>query len=260
MSPLVRITPISAESTDALCARLWDLGATGIAEIDEATGPILLVAFADPTDAGPGRNAPTVEALRREPLVHDLSESVDPEVWPTPEPTVVVVGDTELTIESALAFGHGRHPTTALALDALTRLVRPDLAVLDVGTGTGVLAMAARVLGARRVVGLDIDASARRTARRNATSNGVDIDIPDDDVADLEERFDLVVVNMLAAELAPIARPVADLVADDGRLFVTGLLDTQIPWVRSMFGDLVLVRSSHGDEGWVGLDFAHPTS
>ncbi len=183
---------------------------------------------------------------------------VDPDAWPTPEPTTIVVAGTELTIEAGRTFGHGRHPTTALALAALERLVRPDAAVLDVGTGSGLLAMAARVLGARPVVGLDIDPVALATARRNAASNGVDIEVLDIDVADLDRHFDLVVVNMLAAELAPIAGSVADRIANGGMLFVTGLLDTQVRWVRSMFGDLVPVRSTSGDEEWVGLDLARP--
>ncbi|MEZ5229507.1 MAG: 50S ribosomal protein L11 methyltransferase [Acidimicrobiales bacterium] len=83
-------------------------------------------------------------------------------------------------------------------------LTSASTAVLDVGTGTGILALAAAALGAQPVVGVDIDLEAVTIARRNAVSNGLDVAITDDALDELGS-FDLVVVNMLASELEPIA-------------------------------------------------------
>jgi ribosomal protein L11 methyltransferase len=115
-----------------------------------------------------------------------------------------------LHIEPKMAFGTGDHPTTALCLAAVDDylLLHPGASVLDVGTGTGVLALLARKLGASRVVGVDTDSVSVELARENAEANGVSgVELSGASLSELEGRFDLVLANILAntlVELAPL--------------------------------------------------------
>lgn len=144
----------------------------------------------------------------------------------------VVPSRWRIEIEAARAFGTGHHATTAgclLAIDRLARQRRPDR-VLDVGTGSGVLAIAALKAGARRAIGTDIDAVAVATARENAALAGV---LPRlrlhvaDGVRHRALRaagpFDLVLANILARPLVALAPALAPLVAWRGVLVVSGL-------------------------------------
>ena len=83
-------------------------------------------------------------------------------------------GEIVIEIDPGMAFGTGQHPTTAMCLRALEELVRPGMRVLDLGCGSGILAIAAAKLGAARVLALDIDPNAVRAARENAAANGVE--------------------------------------------------------------------------------------
>ena len=119
-------------------------------------------------------------------------------------------GKLRLWFEPELVFGVGSHPSTRLAARALERHCRKRASpsVLDVGTGTGVLGMLAAALGARRVLGLDVDPTAVRSARRNARLNGLTprCAFSSRSVEQLAERFDLVVANIevwVSLELAP---------------------------------------------------------
>ena len=116
-------------------------------------------------------------------------------------PTIEVAGLTIHGIEGAVGFGDGAHPTTRLCLEALQR---ENLAsVLDVGTGTGILAIAAAKRGASRVVATDIDPLARAAARAAVTANGVNVRVQ---TSLPRGRFDLVIANLyrdVVVELAP---------------------------------------------------------
>src|SRR5512138_2682 len=103
-------------------------------------------------------------------------------------------GSVEVVIDPGMAFGTGTHPTTSLCLAALSDLLaaRPAAAVLDVGTGSGLLAIAARKLGAGRVVATDNDPVAVRVARENAAANGAALELGDRPLDALDGRFDVV--------------------------------------------------------------------
>ena len=135
-----------------------------------------------------------------------------------------------LVIEPGMAFGTGDHPTTAMCLqglqDAMDR--HPAASVLDVGTGTGVLAIAARKIGASRVVGNDIDPQALRIAAENAERNGaMPIEFTDKPLERLSESFDVVVANLYSSVLCQLAPRLAARLAPDGMLLLSGILATQ---------------------------------
>lgn len=135
-----------------------------------------------------------------------------------------------LSIDPGLAFGTGTHETTRLCLRALDRvLVRPGLAVLDVGTGSGILAIGAALLGASPVVANDIERAALTATRENAARNGVDgrIDVSLKPLAEVTGRFDVVVANILFHILVDLAEELRRHVAPGGALVLSGVLGVQ---------------------------------
>ena len=157
------------------------------------------------------------------------------------------------------AFGDGSHPTTRLcaaAVDLLCRTRKPR-AVLDVGTGTGVLARIARARGVPHVMGTDIDLSALEAARTNAA-----LDRP----ADCEiswstetpdawgSRFDLVVANILEGPLRELAPALVNALLPGGQLLLSGFTLLQVPALRIAFGKLKELGCSQR-EGWVLLHY-----
>jgi ribosomal protein L11 methyltransferase len=110
-------------------------------------------------------------------------------------------------IDPQMAFGSGEHPTTQLCLAALDRLVRPGASVIDVGTGSGILAIAAVRLGARRVTAIDNDPVAVQTARRNVLVNRVRGRVAvraADGLASARGSADIIVANLTAPTLPPV--------------------------------------------------------
>jgi ribosomal protein L11 methyltransferase len=128
-----------------------------------------------------------------------------------------------LVIEPAMAFGTGHHETTAGCLAALQDEPTAGRSVLDVGTGTGLLALAAKLLGAARVVGVDTDEIAVRTAAANARLNGLDIEVWQGSVDTVPGSFDVVVANLDTATLVRLAGGLAATVAPEGRLVASGV-------------------------------------
>jgi ribosomal protein L11 methyltransferase len=171
--------------------------------------------------------------------------------WETPPE-----GTVSLVIEPKMAFGTGDHPTTALCLAAVDAFcaAHPGGSVLDVGTGTGVLALMARKLGAARVVGVDNDPMSVTLARENAALNGIaGVELSGATLDAIEGRFDLVVANILANTLVELA---PTLVAHTrGRLVLAGVLIPQVDEVREAF-ERAGATSDGGDRSgdWIRLD------
>jgi ribosomal protein L11 methyltransferase len=169
-----------------------------------------------------------------------------------------------IEIEAALAFGTGHHATTQgclLALDHLLRARRPRR-ILDLGTGSGVLAVAASRTLRRHVLATDVDATAVRVARANARNNhaGALVDIlRADGVTSRAIRarapFDLVFANILLGPLKRLATPLTQLLAPNARLVLSGLLATQANAALSAYHTLVLERRISID-GWTTLVLA----
>jgi ribosomal protein L11 methyltransferase len=138
----------------------------------------------------------------------------------------------QLHVPHGLAFGSGEHATTSMLLRQLTR--RADWAkttVLDLGTGSGVLALAARLFGARKIVATDFDPEAVRTARQNEALNFAQSSIrwQRGDVKKLRSktRYDLVLANLFSGILEEAAPQIAGCVAPGGELWLSGILDSQ---------------------------------
>jgi ribosomal protein L11 methyltransferase len=143
----------------------------------------------------------------------------------------------EVVLDPGMAFGTGTHPTTALCLAALAELVaaRPGARVLDVGTGSGLLAIAAAKLGAREVVATENDPVALAVAGENAERNGVALALRGDPPERIPGRFDVVVANILANTLVELAPGLAERVAPGGTLLLSGILAGQEEEVRAAY-------------------------
>jgi ribosomal protein L11 methyltransferase len=148
--------------------------------------------------------------------------------------------DAVLTLDPGMAFGTGTHATTRLCLEVLAELYQtPPMPrrVLDVGTGSGILAIAAALLGAQRVVGCDIEETACRTARENARLNGVssEVEITSTPLAQLKDRYDVVLANILAEENARLASQLIERLAEGGTLILSGILQEKEALVLAAF-------------------------
>lgn len=141
--------------------------------------------------------------------------------------------DVVITLDPGMAFGTGQHETTRMCLEALERAVRPGMAVLDAGCGSGILSLAAAKLGAGAVLAVDVDPDCVRVTRENAGANGVDTTVtaatgslgeawPFDEPAD--GRFDVVVANIIARVVIEIAGPLVRALKPGGRLIVSGVI------------------------------------
>jgi ribosomal protein L11 methyltransferase len=149
--------------------------------------------------------------------------------WATCE---VAAGDTVIEIDPGMAFGTGQHPTTAMCLRALEERLRPGGAALDLGAGSGILAIAAARLGAERVLALDTDPQAVKAARENAAANGVSgvVEVREGTLPDAAtgERFDLIVANISGLTIERLATAFAESIRDGGTLIVSGFLEDAV--------------------------------
>lgn len=177
--------------------------------------------------------------------------------WHTPpEPDAV-----NLHLDPGLAFGTGTHPTTALCLAWLDTLaVSGELEgkkVLDVGTGSGILAIAALKLGASHATGTDIDPQALTASRDNAKRNGIDasrFSLCYPEQLETERRFPIVTANILAGPLVELAPVIAGHVAPGGCLALSGILESQARNVLDAYAGQGLVMDEPClREGWIRL-------
>ncbi len=177
-------------------------------------------------------------------------------VWPPWLPLgPLAPGEVVVEVDPGSAFGHGAHPTTRLCLDALDRLIAgDDVDVLDVGCGSGVLAIAAVRLGARRAVGTDIEPAAVEATRANAERNGmadrVEARLAGDEPPD--QRYGIVVANIGDATLRELAPMLVAAVAPGGALVLSGLLEPPPPDLASVFLPLELEADERLDN-WCAL-------
>ncbi len=162
-----------------------------------------------------------------------------------------------LEMDPGLAFGTGLHPTTQLCVEALEDLVQPGMRVLDLGTGTGILALIAARLGAADVLAVDNDVNAVAVARRNARANDAahQIRVVHGSLAEVGEPYDLVVANILAHVIIDMAALGLDTrIRRGGTLVVSGILGEQADAVATALAahGLSLVERRQRED-WVAL-------
>jgi ribosomal protein L11 methyltransferase len=173
-------------------------------------------------------------------------------------------GEVVVELDPGMAFGTGLHPSTQLSMIAIEDELRPGWSVLDVGIGSGILATAAALLGARSVDGVDIEPVAVRAARENAERNGVAsiVRVEHGSVGDggpFTGEYDLVVANIIARILVELAPALAKAVRPGGRLILGGIIDVKEGSVRAAFDDqgLTLLRREQRED-WVVLVLQKP--
>jgi len=145
--------------------------------------------------------------------------------------------DVILVLDPGMAFGTGLHPTTQMCLQALEDIVQSGDSVLDVGTGSGILSIAAAKLGAGQVRAFDTDALAVQTTKDNAAQNGIKaIQIHQGVLADVPlTTWDIVVVNILAHVIVSLLDndQLLDYVAPNGKLILSGIIEEQLGVVET---------------------------
>ncbi len=171
-------------------------------------------------------------------------------------------GDLVISLDPGMAFGTGTHPTTQLCLEGLEALVQPGISALDLGCGSGILSIAAALLGARQVLALDIDPIAVQATQENAAENGVATQVITqqgslETILGSARRFDLVVVNILARtiiqmcdqHLGEVIRPgglgiFSGIIADQADDVEAALRKTGLePYTRRQQGDWVAIEA-----------------
>lgn len=159
--------------------------------------------------------------------------------------------DVVVRLDPGHAFGSGTHPTTRLVLSLLERFLEPGASVLDVGTGSGVLAVAAALLGASTVIATDLDPAAVRAARANAVANGVSerVVVTDLPLGSIDAVVDLVLANIGASVLRELAPDLLAHVRPGGKLILAGLLEDQATEVVGQFPRVVELERCSLD-GW----------
>jgi ribosomal protein L11 methyltransferase len=263
---------VSAEEVEEVSYLLWELGALGVEERDATTlqrsaSEVTLVAsFSDEAEAQQAIDglAPRVgrlefvegdawrDAYKQYFKVTPLGERLV--IRPSWEPYTAAAHEVVVVVDPGRAFGTGTHESTRLLMQALDRKVRGGERVLDVGCGTGILAICALKLGAQDALCIDVDPDAIAVTHENAESNGVSERIRADTtpVEALGERYELVLANIQASVLVPLAAAIAARVAPSGLLLMSGILKGQEQEVLAAYPGFTLVQApQEGD--WIAL-------
>ncbi len=164
-----------------------------------------------------------------------------------PDPDAIV-----LVLDPGLAFGTGSHPTTRLCLKWLEQNLQPAESVLDYGCGSGILAIAAKKLGAGYVVGTDVDAQAITASRNNAENNRTEAAFFLPDALPAGE-YDVLVANILTNPLKALMPLLAGRVKSGGRIALSGILAEQADEVLAIYSQFFDMRLWATEDGWVCL-------
>ena len=231
----VRIS-CSPDEVDRLSRELWEAGTIGIREIDEGDRILLIATFENARpdawkeDQTIDWVAETQRAWPARPIGQRIFLAPPWNREPTPE------GRFRLVHNPSFASGTGEHPCTQLALAALEERAAPGKKVVDVGTGSGILAIAALLLGTASAVGLDPDETALSVARENHALNGLTPQLINGSADCLSDSCaDIVIANINATVLLSIAEELLRITAPGGRLILTGFTEFELPAVEQNF-------------------------
>ena len=162
-------------------------------------------------------------------------------------------GRLMMNIDPGLAFGTGKHETTQLCMETLERYVKGGEKVLDVGCGSGILGIAAVMLGAESAFGVDIDEVAVRTANENAAVNHVEdkfTAIAGDLVDKVDGKYDIVVANIVADAIIALSASVREFMTDDAVYITSGIIDTRADDVKNAIRDSFDIVEENTLRGW----------
>jgi ribosomal protein L11 methyltransferase len=270
---------ISGANGELVLALVDDYSPTAVEEHDGS----LTIFFSDPTRRDQAQEAvtrawPDVQTAAREVLDEDWARRSQQNLttvtigrvtvappWAVPRSEASGLQPLTVIIEPSMAFGTGHHATTQLCLGALQTLNDVNAFVLDVGTGSGILAITARRLGARRALGIDNDPDAIRCAGENLRLNR-GVDGVAFHTADLTSTWDVlrqetgvpaadvVTANLTGSLLIRSAPALLAALAPGGTLIVSGLLEGERNEVVAAYGALQHAWES-AEDGWVGLSF-----
>ncbi len=172
--------------------------------------------------------------------------------------------DIVIELDPGMAFGTGTHPSTRLCLLGLEDEIKPGDRVFDIGTGSGILAIAAAKLGAKHIDAIDIEPIAVRSTRENAERNGVEINVAQGSCGPDQPfmgAYDLVLANIIARILIDIADCVAGSVKAGGTLILAGIIESREPAVRAAYETLGLAFVRRAQvEDWVSLVMRGPSA
>ena len=145
-------------------------------------------------------------------------------------------GEHVIEIDPGMAFGTGTHHTTNMMMERLEKVITPDSTVFDVGTGSGILAIAAAMLGAKSVKAVDIDAVAVRVAKENVADNGLSdqIEVREGDLLHgTEGKADVIIANIIADIVIMLLQDIPQKLNDDGVLLASGIIEERMPDVEA---------------------------
>lgn len=174
-------------------------------------------------------------------------------------------GNLVIALDPGMAFGTGTHPTTQLCLEALEDMMTPGLNVLDLGCGSGILAIAAVKLGAAQVLAVDIDEIAVKVTIENATANNTIEKIVAqtgslESLVNSARRFDLIVVNILAKIIIEMCKhQLGEVVRPGGKAIFSGIIDTQVDDVEAALRSTGLQPTARRQQGdWMVVEAIRP--
>jgi ribosomal protein L11 methyltransferase len=254
---------VRTEAPDLLLAIVDDFGASAVEEIEGAGSVRIFFPTSIERDAAQralaDRFAVTAVDVSDEDWARRSQEGLQPvtvghiTIFPNPESRIP--SPFALVVQPSMGFGTGHHATTRLCLAALQDIDLANQVVLDVGTGSGVLAMAADRLGAARAVGIDYDADAIQSASENLELNP-SVTRVSFELADLATTTlplaDVVTANLTGALLVRSAAALLGAVRDGGLLILSGLQLQERDEVCRAFAPAAVVRE-RDEDGWVGL-------
>ena len=287
-----RITVTTAqEASEAVANLLFELNATGVELKDNEASTVNLIAHYPLDDRVGARMQKLRDFLTELPtwgiqphpatidLKHVKSEKWE-EAWKSAFPPqrvgsrIVIAptwidvphNETEILIQlnPGMAFGTGYHPTTRLSLELLERTVEPHHQVADIGTGSGILTIAAIKLGAKHVDAIEIDPTAIPIAAANFQANGVAPKVhlsQGDGLRGIENRYHLIIGNILTKTILPMIPFCVQRIYPEGIIIFSGILETEFAQVKSVleanqFQCLEVVSEAEDKVTWVGIKTA----
>ena len=278
----------SQEASEAVANLLFELMATGVEFKENEVSTVNLIAYYPLDDRVGARMQKLRDFLTELPtwgiqphpatidLKHVKSEKWE-EAWKSAFPPQrvgkrIVIGPTwrdislnttEILVQlnPGMAFGTGYHPTTRLSLELLERTIEPHHQVADIGTGSGILSIAAIKLGAKHVDAIEIDSTALPVAAANFQANGVESQVclsQGDGLKGIENRYHLIVGNILAKAILPMIPFCGQRLRPSGVVIFSGILETELAQVQSVleanqFQCLEVISEVEDKVTWIGI-------